>query len=74
LLDRLVFELSGHLFLVESVHVFIGAPELVSGHGQVADARDRVAGLLAESPPAHRDDEGDGQDAHDRFEQPGMVV
>jgi hypothetical protein len=30
--------------------------------------------LLAESPPPHRDDEGNGQNAHDGFQKPGVVM
>ena len=40
----------------------------------LADIGDGVACFFVESPPSHRDDEDQGQDAHDGFDQPWIVV
>ena len=65
LLDRFILELSRHFFFVEAVHVFVGAPKLIARDGQVADCGNGVSRLVPESPPAHGNHKGNGQDAHD---------
>jgi len=74
LLQKLILDVVLSLVFVEAIRIFIGPAIFIQGDDLVSDGGDDVAAFLAEAPPAHRNDEREGEQAHDGFEEPWIVV
>ena len=74
LLEEFILDVVLAFVFVEAIRIFIGTAIFIQRHDLVPDRRHDIAALVTESPPAHRNDERQGQRAHDGFEKPRVIA